>query len=65
MQRRAVQTKHSTAKEAGSVAEKTRCKKLVLTHISARNKEEQKLENEARTEFGNVVVAKDLMEMNV
>ena len=65
MQRRAVQTKHSTAKEAGNVAEKTRCKKLVLTHISARNKEEQKLENEARTEFGNVAVAKDLMEMNV
>lgn len=62
---RAKFTKHSTAKEAGRVAEKTRCKKLVLTHLSARNKEESKLENEARTEFGNVTVAKDLMEIKL
>ncbi|MBI2597657.1 MAG: ribonuclease Z [Candidatus Diapherotrites archaeon] len=62
---RAIQTKHSTAKEAGAVAAQTRCKKLVLTHISARNKEEQKLENEARQEFADVTVAKDLMEIKL
>lgn len=60
---RAIKTKHSTAQEAGKVAAETACKKLVLTHISARHKEEQKLENEARKEFGDVTVAKDFLEM--
>jgi len=62
---RAIKTKHSTAKEVGKIADQTRCKKLVLTHLSARHKEEAKLENEARMEFGNVVVAKDLMEIKI
>jgi len=65
LQERAIKTKHSTAKEAGKVAEKTLCKKLVLTHLSARHKEEQKLENEARQEFADVVVAKDFLEIIV
>jgi len=63
--KRAKQTMHSTAKQAGSIAEKTNAKKLVLTHLSARYKEEEKLENEARQEFANVVVAKDLMEIEL
>jgi len=62
---RALETKHSTAKQAGMVAEQTRCKHLVLWHISARHKEEDKLENEARTEFNNVTVAKDFLELEV
>jgi len=65
MLNRAIHTKHSTAKEVGKVAYQTRAKLLVLTHLSARHKEESKLENEARQEFGNVVVAKDLMELKV
>ena len=35
------------------------CKKLLLIHISARHKEELELENEAKMEFSDVVVAKD------
>ncbi len=62
---RAIKTKHSTAREAGKVAEQTQCKRLVLTHLSARHKEEAKLEIDARQEFGNVTVATDLMEIEL
>lgn len=65
MKERALESKHTTAKEAGEVAAKTECKKLVLTHISPRHKEADKLENEARTVFPDVVVAEDLMEMEI
>lgn len=63
--KRARQTMHSTARQAGSIAEKTNAKKLVLTHLSARYREEEKIEIEARQEFGEVVVAKDLMEIEL
>ncbi|MBI5884863.1 ribonuclease Z [archaeon] len=62
---RARQTMHSTARQAGWVASQTNAIKLVLTHLSARYKDEGRLENEARQEFNNVVVAKDLMELEI
>lgn len=62
---RAQETMHSTALQAGKIAEEAKCKKLVLFHLSARHKDEGKFENEARKAFGNVVVAKDLMEMEI
>ncbi|MFH1256915.1 MAG: ribonuclease Z [Candidatus Diapherotrites archaeon] len=62
---RAKETMHSTAKQAGKVAGETKSKKLVLTHFSPRYKELNDLENEARTEFGEVVVAEDLLELEV
>jgi len=62
---RAKETKHSTALEAGKVAEKTGAKQLVLTHLSPRNKDNAQIENEARQAFANVIVAKDLMEMEI
>lgn len=62
---RAIKTRHSTALEAGKIAADTNCKKLFLTHVSARHKEESKLENEARQEFNDVTVAKDLMEAEI
>ncbi len=40
-------------------------KKLVLVHISPRYKKNKDVENEARQEFGNVVVPKDLEEVEV
>jgi len=58
-------TKHSTAKQAGKIAEQTKCKHLILWHLSARHKDEDKLENEARTEFNNVTVAKDFLEIEL
>lgn len=65
MKQRAKETFHTTARQAGKIANATRCKKLVLTHISARHKDESKLENEARMEFNDVTVAKDFMELEL
>ena len=65
MKARAKETKHSTAQQAARIAEKAKCKKLVLTHISPRHKSNEDVENEARQEFGNVVVATDLLELDV
>ncbi len=62
---RARETKHSTARQAARVAAETNAKKLVLTHISPRHKRNKELENEARQEFANVVVAEDLMAFKV
>ena len=62
---RAKETFHTTALQAGEIAKKTKAKKLILFHLSARHKENEKFENEARKEFHNVVVAKDLMEIEL
>ena len=62
---RAKETKHSTALGVAKVATKTKAKKLVLTHISPRHKKNSELEHEARQEFAEVVVAEDLMKMEV
>jgi ribonuclease Z len=62
---RAKETMHTTALQAGQIAKETKCKKLILTHLSARHKESDKFENEARKEFHNAIVAKDLMEIEI
>ncbi|HIH16333.1 MAG TPA: ribonuclease Z [Candidatus Diapherotrites archaeon] len=62
---RARETKHSTAREAGLVAEHVKAKALYLIHLSARHKETQQLENEARMEFANAFAAKDLDEVEL
>jgi len=65
MKARAKETMHSTALQAGEVAKKTNAKKLVLFHLSARHKENEKFENEARKNFPNVEVARDLLEIEI
>ena len=62
---RAKETKHSTALEAAEVAKKAGCKKLYLTHLSARYKNAKVFEEEARKVFANSFVAKDLMRIKV
>lgn len=63
---RAVETGHSTAREAARVAQEAGAHRLVLTHFSARySRDAADLEREARSEFANVVVAKDGMEVDV
>ena len=60
--KRAKETMHSTAKEAGEIAREAGVKQLVLTGFSKRYKDEDlvKLWEEAKKEFDNVVIAKDL-----
>lgn len=62
---RAKETMHSTALQAGKIAALAKCKKLVLFHLSARHRDGEKFGSEARGAFHNVVVAKDLMEIEI
>ncbi|MFN2563505.1 MAG: ribonuclease Z [Gemmatimonadaceae bacterium] len=63
---RAMETGHSTAREAAEVARTAGVRRLVLTHFSARySRDATELEEEAKTVFENVVVGKDGMEIEV
>ncbi len=56
---RAIESLHSTAKEAAEIAKKANVKKLFLFHYSARNKNEKEFEKEAKQVFSNTIAAKD------
>jgi ribonuclease Z len=62
----AVETGHSTAREAANVAQRAAVKRLVLTHISSRySRDVQTLATQAREVFPGAVVARDGMEISV
>jgi ribonuclease Z len=62
----AVETMHSTAGEAGELARRAGARKLVLTHISSRYSDDVgPLLADARRHFPDVVVAEDLMKIEV
>lgn len=52
---RAVYTKHSTAIDAATIAQKAKVKKLVLGHYSSRHRDVKVFEKEAQTVFKNTV----------
>jgi ribonuclease Z len=63
---RALETGHSTAREAAEVAMKAGAKKLALNHFSARySREPGILEAEAQAVFPNTVLARDGMEISI
>ncbi|MDW8048538.1 MAG: ribonuclease Z [Nitrososphaerota archaeon] len=62
---RAKEDGHSTPIEAAVIAKKAEVKLLVLTHISARYSDPEVLLDEAKMEFPRVVVAEDLMNIEV
>ena len=62
----ALETKHSTSKEAALIAKNANVKQLVLTHISSRYSEKRDvLLHEAKKVFGNSLIAEELMEIEV
>ena len=63
---RALETGHSTAREAAEVAAKAGVKRLLLTHFSARyTRDAAELEKEARAVFAETYIARDGMELDV
>jgi len=63
---RAVETGHSTAREAATLARDAGVRRLVLTHLSARyTRDVSDLEREARSVFPHTTIARDGLEIDV
>ena len=62
---RALDTCHSTAKQAAELGKNAKVKNLILTHFSARYKDEIAHKNEAEKIHGAVITAKDLLEVEI
>ena len=56
---------HMTAKQAAQIANKSNAKQLILIHFSARYKNTQELEEDARNIFDNVICANDFMKIEL
>jgi len=65
LQDKALETHHSTAKEAAELAKKANVSNLILTHFSARYNDESVLLEEAKTIHSSVIAAKDLLEIEI
>ena len=65
LKEKAEQTNHSTAKEAAQIAKTANVTTLILTHFSARYKDETMLLDEAQEIHEKTIAAKDLMEIEI
>ena len=65
MIKRANETFHSTALQAGDIAKKANVRKLLIGHFSVRYKNIEPLLNEARSVFENTVAAEDGMVIEI
>ena len=58
--------KHLTAKQAAQIAKQNKVKQLILTHISQRYENKEKiLLNEARKIFPNTIISEDFMRLEI
>jgi len=62
---KAEETCHSTAKQAALLGKNAKVKNLILTHFSARYKDETKHLEEARQFHDSVITAKDFLEIEI
>ena len=62
---KALDTSHSTAKQAATLAKDANVKNLILTHFSARYKDETGHMQEASEIHDSVITAKDLLEIEI
>lgn len=64
-EQKALDTCHSTAKQAATLAKNSNVKNLILTHFSARYKDESQHLAEAAKIHNSVITAKDLLEIEI
>lgn len=62
---KAEETYHSTAKQAAILSKNAKVKNLILTHFSARYKDETRHLEEARQIHDSVITAKDFLEIEI
>ena len=62
---KAAETCHSTAKQAALLAKKAKVKNLILTHFSARYKDELQHLQEAKEIHDSVITSRDLLEVQI
>ncbi len=65
LKEKAIETRHSTAKQAASLGKIENLKNLILTHFSARYKDETLHLEEAKQIHDFVITAKDLLEIEI
>lgn len=65
LKNKAAETCHSTAKQAAILGKNANVKNLILTHFSARYKDEYEHLKEAQAIHSSVITAKDLLEIEI
>ena len=65
LKEKALETHHSTAKQAATLGKNANVKNLILTHFSARYKDETQHLEEANQIHDSVITAKDLLEVEI
>jgi len=65
LKEKAIATNHSTAKEAAELAKNANVSNLILTHFSARYKDEKILLNETKEIHNSTIAANDLLEIEI
>ncbi len=65
LQEKATETRHSTAKQAATLGKNANVKNLILTHFSARYKDESQHLEEAKQIHSSVITARDLLEVEI
>jgi len=65
LKEKAVESGHSTAKEAATLAQNAKALNLILTHFSARYNDEKVLLEEAKSIHSSVIAANDQLKIEI